>query len=126
MDLAGENINGRIDTADEQARAGAYMRYNYEIIVNGSITENFTAPPDAVYEWTEKWAVSDQALGGGVMSITYRFDSATRASRDRGGAGEVSGTLAAPLVGRSTPSANLPRIPNLPVSPDLVYFGEAM
>ncbi len=125
-DIAGENINGLIDTVDEQARAEAYMRYNYDIIVNGSITENFTAPPDAVYEWTEKWAVSAQAPGGGVLSITYVFDSATRASRDRGGAGAASGTLAAPLVGRSTPSANLPRIPNLPVSPGLVYFGEAM
>jgi hypothetical protein len=119
-----DDINGRINTPDEQARAAAYLRYNYDIVVNGAITECFTAPVDAVYEWTNKWAYPGS--GGSLPSIRYTFDSSVRAARDRGGAGSTSGVLGAPIVRRSTDSANLPRLPLLPVSPDLVYYGESM
>jgi hypothetical protein len=128
---AGDNINGRIDTADEAARARTYLRYNYDILVRGSITENFTAPVDAVAEWTDKWALNspaatpaDPRLDGTLRSITYLFDESVRAARDRGDIGAVSvppgGTL------RTTASANLPKLPALPVGADLIYYGETM
>ena len=120
--------NGLLDTSDEQARARAYMRYNYDIVVNGSITENFTAPAEAVYEWTDKWALFDlEAFDDGdlLLSVTYTFDESARAARDRGGLGRASALPASPMR-RSTAAANLPRIPHLPVGPGLVYYGDTM
>lgn len=122
----GDNINGLIDTPDEEARARAYLRYNYDIVVRGSITENFTAPVDAVYEWIDKWACNTTTPDGTLMSITYIYDGSTRNTRDRGDQGATSGALGAPLLRRSTESANLPCLPLLPVSADLVYYGETM
>jgi len=123
----GDNIDGVIDTADEQARARLFLRYNYDITVNGMVTENFAAPVDAVREWTDKWSYPNPKWATDaddpLPSITYTFDSSIRAARDYGlgGAGVTGGT---PDVLRSTDSANLPRMPLLPVSPDLVYYGE--
>jgi hypothetical protein len=122
----GDNINGRIDTPDEIARANAYLRYNYDIVVRGSITENFTPPVDAVQEWTDKWACSSTTALGSRTTISYQYDSSLREARDRGNQGSASGNLGAPLLLRSTESANLPKLPCMPVSPDLLYYGETM
>ena len=122
----GDNINGLIDTPDEVARAKAYLRYNYDLTVRGSITESFTAPVDAVYEWTDKWSCNTPLSDGSLRSLTYIYDGSVREARDRGGQGATSGNLGAPLLHRSTESANLPRVPLLPVSADLLYFGETM
>jgi hypothetical protein len=122
--LTADNINGKIDTADERARARQYLRYNYDITVVGAITENFTAPTDVVREWTDKWAYPGTGPGGSQPSITYVFDSSVRAARDYGQGG--AGATGATTVLRSTAAANLPRLPLLPVSPDLVYYGETM
>ncbi|MGQ9731794.1 MAG: hypothetical protein ACUVX8_11035 [Candidatus Zipacnadales bacterium] len=123
----GDNINGQIDTPDEVARAEAYVRYNYDILVRGSITENFTAPVDAVYEWTDKWCCNSLTPYGSRMSIRYVYDDAVRAQRDRGNLGDTSPAApGTPILRRSTDSANLPKVPLLPVSPDLLYYGEAM
>ena len=123
---AGDNINGRIDTPDEIARANAYLRYNYDIVVRGSITENFTPPVDAVQEWVDKWACSSTTTLGSRSTISYVYDNSLREARDRGGQGSTSGDVGAPLLLRSTDSANLPKLPCMPVSPDLLYYGETM
>jgi hypothetical protein len=128
----GDNINGRIDTPGEAAQARTYLRYNYDIVVRGSITENFTAPVDTVYEWTDKWACNTPVAGvgpdvdGSLQSITYIYEGSVRSARDRGGQGALSGVFGTPLLRRSTESANLPSVPLLPVSSDLLYYGETM
>jgi hypothetical protein len=119
-----DNINQQIDTADERARARMLLRYNYDITVNGMITENFTAPVDVVREWTDKWSYPGSGPNGTLPSITYNFDSSVRAARDWDPGG--AGVHTPPDVRRSTDSANLPRLPLLPVCPDLVYYGETM
>ncbi|MBM3497599.1 MAG: hypothetical protein FJX74_02905 [Armatimonadetes bacterium] len=127
---AGDNINGRIDTLDERARAATYLRYNYDITVRGSISESFTAPVDAVYEWTDKWACNtvvsspNARLGGTLQSIRYEYDESVREARDRGGLGAIS--LPPGNTRRTTAAANLPKLPGLPVSADLIYHGETM
>jgi hypothetical protein len=125
-DLPGENINGLIDTPDEIARANTYLRYNYDITVRGSITENFTPPVDAVQEWVDKWACTATTPLGSRSTISYVFDGSLREARDRGDQGATSGDLSSPLLHRSTDSANLPKLPCMPVSPDLLYYGETM
>jgi hypothetical protein len=127
-----ENLNGRIDTPDEIARAATYLRYNYDIVVRGSITENFTAPVEAVQEWTDKWACNvaastvDPSMPATRLSVRYQYDRSMREARDRGDPAALSGSLAAPLLRRSTEAANLARVPCQPVSSDLVYYGETM
>jgi hypothetical protein len=117
-------VNGRIDTAMERNRAVRQLRYNYDITVNGMITENFTAPVDVVRDWTDKWSYPGSGPSGSLPSIAYNFDSSVRAARDYGAGG--AGVVGAGKLLRSTDSANLPRLPLLPVCPDLVYYGETM
>ncbi len=123
-----ENINGRIDTDNERDRARAYARYNYWIRIFGSVTESFTAPPSAVREWTDKWAIwrTSGLMPGGLNSVEYQGNFRARNARDRGDSGAANGTLGSPIPLRSTEAANLPLLPSLPVGDDLIYYGETM
>ncbi len=126
------------DPASVGAGAPAYRRYNYRITFHGAITENYTASPDAVRDWMDKWAYPVWTPGaGGVLnlswgSITYEFDESLRAGRNEPTTAVVGNVrVAATDPHFSTTSSsfvclwNLPRLPLLPVSPDLIYYGEA-
>ncbi len=95
-------------------------RYNYKLTFTGTIAENFTAPVEAVQAWTDKMAYPAEYSGPTIAdlsrwgTIEYQFDETLRLVR-------YHSTVANPI----NPAANLPRVPLLPVSPDLVYYGEA-
>jgi len=97
-----------------------FRRYNYKISFNGTIAENFTAPVEAVQDWIDKSAYPAAYSGSTIDTLSrwgtieYRFDETLRAAR-------FYSTVADPMH----PAANQPRVPLLPVSPDLVYYGEA-
>jgi len=131
-DLADRNGDGTVSLVERENQR-RYRRYNYDILVRGMITENFTAPVSAVYDWTNKWAYPGTDLpevaaapGGDPVandlpSIRYLFDSSLRQARDRFDPG-----TGGPWCARGTAEADLPTVPHLPVSPKLVYFGEAL
>jgi len=111
------------DYFDEDVSGGRAVenrRYNYKITFNGTIAENFTAPVEAAQDWTDKMAYPAAYAGAtiGTLSqwgtIEYEFDETLRLARFHGA-----------VVDPTHPAANLPRVPLLPVSPDLVYYGEA-
>lgn len=97
-----------------------FLRYNYDIEIRGAITENFHPGPAAVREWQEKWAWPD---GAAWNSIRYVYDETILAARE-----QATTTLTGPIREASavlaTNAANLPKLPLLPVSPDLIYYGE--
>ena len=115
-------------------------RYNYDISVIGAITENFTAPLNAVRDWTDKWAYPIYGAGTGWGTISYYYDETLRAPRDQARTTSlVTRTTAAgdetirvsdqtrftPWAdGHGANWANLPKAPCLPVSPDIIYYGE--
>lgn len=109
-----------------------YRRYNYEITVRGTIVENYTAPPAAVRDWLDKWAYPVWPAADRLCwsSIRYEYDESLRAGRDQPPTslvGNVRVSNANPLYDPSAdvPLAwNLPRVPVLPVCPDLIFFGE--
>lgn len=113
-----------------------FRRYNYDICVRGAITENFRAEPEMVREWSDKWAWP--LPGGGWATIRYEFDESLRDNRDPrdlristlSGNERFTHSASTPLPGHdgvsASPKSNLPRLPLLPVSPDLIFFGEGM
>ncbi len=94
-------------------------RYNYRISFHGTIAENFTAPVEAAQRWTDEMAYPAQYDGTGVGTLSrwgtieYTYDETLRLARYR-----------SPLDSPTHPAANLPRMPLLPASPDLVYYGD--
>ena len=110
-----------------------YRRYNYEITVRGTIVENYTAPPAAVRDWMDKWAYPVWPAADRLCwsSIRYEYDESLRAGRAQPPTllvGNVRVSSVNPLYDPSAdvPVAwNMPRVPVLPVSPDLIFFGEA-
>ena len=126
-------IPGRyFDPRQSGGTARAFRRYNYDICVRGSITECFRAEPEMVREWSDKWAWP--IPGAGWSTIRYEFDESTRDTRDprelrvsalAGNTRYADGTCSQ-LAGlpRATPQGNLPKLPLLPVSKDLIFYGE--
>ncbi|MCD6350481.1 MAG: hypothetical protein J7M26_00055 [Armatimonadetes bacterium] len=109
-----------------------YRRYNYDITVRGAITQNYTAPPEAEWRWRDKWAYpSTWVNGGGTWhtcwgTIRYEYDETLRAGRDQPLGQVTNGTnvrVCGP--GPTPPTWNMPRVPVLPVSPSLIYYGQA-
>jgi len=76
-----------------------------------------------VREWSDKWSYPVGTDGWGT--IRYEFDESLRRARDQAittlGANSAERVAAAVL---SSEQANLPVLPALPVSPDLVFYGE--
>lgn len=109
-----------------------YRRYNYEITVRGTIVENYTAPPAAVREWMDKWAypVWPAADRPCWSSIRYEYDESLRAGRGQPPTSLIGNVRVSGVDPIYDPSAdvpvawNLPRVPVLPVCPDLIFFGE--
>jgi hypothetical protein len=104
-------------TPDEARwRVAENGRYNYKLTFVGTIAENFTAPVEAARAWhdtmayPETWDGTDLSAWG---TIDYIFDETLRMAR-------FQSTVSNP----TNPAANQPRLPLLPVSPDLVYYGE--
>ncbi|MGD9495062.1 MAG: hypothetical protein AB7Y46_02005 [Armatimonadota bacterium] len=95
-------------------------RYNYQITFTGTIAENFTASVEAAQDWTDKLAWPAAYAGNTIDTLSqwgtiqYHFDETLRLARFHG-----------PVAEPAHPAANLPRMPLLPVSPDLAYYGEA-
>jgi len=111
-DYFDENLTG--------AAAVENRRYNYKITFHGTIAENFTASVEAVQDWTDKLAYPADYSGTTIDTLTrwgtieYEFDETLRLRRFHG-----------PVPYPVNPAANLPKLPLLPVGPDLVYYGEA-
>ena len=92
------------------------LRYNYKLTFVGTIAENFTASVEAARDWHDKLAYPLSYSGDDLAewgTIEYRFDETLRLAR-------FHSTVSNP----AHPAANQPRLPLLPVSPDLVYYGE--
>jgi len=99
--------------------AREYLRYNYDVEIRGAITENFHPQPAVVREWQEKWAYPSTGATP-WNSIRYVYDETLRASR-----GQVPTELAAwRYCPNSGPALDLVKVPLLPASPDLLYYGE--
>jgi hypothetical protein len=117
---------GGIDAADS-LYAARFRRYNYELVVRGSITEDHTAPLDAVQDWTRKWAYpiytpANTGLSLAWGSIRYEFDERLRISRDQS-LTTLSGTVRSATALGASPESNLPKLPCLPSSSTLIYGG---
>ena len=122
------------DYFDDQVtgtEAERFRRYNYKIDFTGTIAENFTAPLEAVRGWTDRTAYPNAYATTGELTewgtIRYHFAEALRIVRNQG----LTTLAAASTPPRTTSTypataeANLPKLPLLPVSPDLIYYGEA-
>lgn len=121
------------DSRQSGAMALRYRRYNYDICVRGAITEAYHADPEMVRDWCDKWAWP--IPGGGWGTIRYEYDETLRTPRDQpvtrlrivGSSPNqeaVRDSVASAAIVPLTPQANLPRLPVLPVSKDLVFYGE--
>jgi len=84
-----------------------------------------------VRDWTDKWAYpvffngsggNGPALGWGTIS--YYYDETLSAARDQAPTVLSSSNTRYATTLRATNWANLPKAPCLPVSPDLIYYGE--
>ncbi len=119
--------DGDID-GDDSLWAARMRRYNYRITVRGCITEDHTAQIEDAQDWSNKWAfpiyTSATELTWGT--IEYQFDDRLRVNRDQDPTNFNSTTNVRNSANRLyTPQANLPKLPLLPVSPTLLYYGEA-
>ncbi|MCK4324262.1 MAG: hypothetical protein KAW89_07005, partial [Armatimonadetes bacterium] len=97
----------------------AYLRYNYDVEIRGAITENFHPGPAVVREWQEKWAYP---AGAEWNSIRYIYDETLLAART-----QPLTTLSGANVRSSLTASwhsNTVKVPLLPASPDLLYYGE--
>jgi hypothetical protein len=96
-----------------------FRRYNYRITFNGTIAENFTASVEAARSWTDRLAYPAEYEDASIASLSrwgtleYNFDETLRLVRYHSG-----------VANPAHRAANIPRMPLLPVSPDLVYYGE--
>jgi hypothetical protein len=118
--------NGTVDALDS-LYAARFRRYNYEITVRGSITQDHTAPLDMVQDWTRKWAYPIYSGSGGSLTLTwggirYEFDERVRVSRDQS-LTDLVGTVRRASVLTVSPESSLPKLPCLPSSPTLIYSG---
>lgn len=108
--------------------AARFRRYNYEITVRGTITEDHTAPLEAQEAWMVRWAypVYSTAGSGGLSqawgSIRYQFDERLRIDRDQP-LTALNGTTRSASALSSESEGNLPKLPCLPSSPTLIYTG---
>lgn len=111
--------------ADERLWATRMLRYNYRITVRGCITEDHTANVEDVADWSNKWAFPIYSDGStlGWGTIEYEFDDRLRVPRDQG-ITSLSGDVRSTTQRISSPQANLPKLPLLPVSDSLLYYGE--
>ena len=123
--------DGDVD-ADDSVWAARMRRYNYRITVRGCITEDHTAEVDDLQDWCNKWAFPIYDAGSLALSwgtVDYEFDDRLRVVRDQG-LTSLDATPTRRLRVTSsrlhTPQANLPKLPLLPVSPTLLYYGEAL
>ncbi len=121
------------DPNQSGAGARAYRRYNYDICVRGAISEAFHAEPEMVRAWCDRWAWP--VVGGGWRTIRYEFDETLRDTRDPRDlrpstlSGAVRASVLSPAtklpgLTRATPQGNLPKLPLLPASKDLIFYGE--
>ncbi|MBC7286620.1 MAG: hypothetical protein H5T86_00955, partial [Armatimonadetes bacterium] len=103
-----------------------FRRYNYEITFRGCITENYTPPPEAVQAWLDKWSHPFWLDANTVCwaTIRYTYDESVRAGRDQPPGTVIVNVRRSSSNPRSA-AWNLPRLPVLPVSPDLIYVGQA-
>ena len=123
--------DGDVD-ADDSVWAARMRRYNYRITVRGCITEDHTAEVDDLQDWCNKWAFP--VYDAGTMALTwgtidYEFDERLRIVRDQGLTSlDATDTRRLRVTSSRlhTPQANLPKLPLLPVSPTLLYYGEAL
>lgn len=107
---------------DEEVVGNAAIRdrrYNYRISFNGTIAENFTASAEAAQSWSDHLAYPAEYADGTIGSlqrwgtIEYSFDETLRiARRDLRNASPTR------------PAVLMPRMPLLPASPGLVYYGD--
>jgi hypothetical protein len=113
--LTGDYFDEEV-TRDE---AVAFRRYNYRVAFIGTIAQNFTASVEAQQDWHDKLAYPAEYSGTTIGTLArwgtleYHFNDTLRLARYHAG-------VSMPLH----PAANLPRMPLMPVSPDLVYYGE--
>lgn len=113
--------NPALTPEEARARVIENRRYNYRITFVGTIAENFTASVEAAQGWTDRLAYPGEWVETGADvwelgqwgTIEYIFDESLRSAR-----------FPASVSTPTNPAANLPRLPLLPVSPDLVYYGE--
>ena len=126
--LAPEYFDENVTGAD----AERFRRYNYDIEFTGTIVENFTAPLSAVRSWIDRTAYPATYTGGSLTqwgTVRYNFAEALRIARDQGptslAAVNTPPRATAVTYRPATAEANLPKLPLLPVSPDLIYYGEA-
>ena len=132
--LSADYFDGNASPANQTEQyVERFRRYNYKIDFTGTIAENFTAPLEAVRGWTDRTAYPNAYGTAGALTewglVQYHFAEALRIVRDQG----LTTLAAADTPPRETSStyypataeANLPKLPLLPVSPDLVYSGEA-
>ena len=126
--LAPEYFDDSVTGAD----AERFRRYNYDIEFTGTIAENFTAPLAAVRSWIDRTAYPATYTGGSLTqwgTVRYNFAEALRIARDQGptslAAASTPPRATAVTYRPATVEANLPKLPLLPVSPDLIYYGEA-
>jgi len=96
-----------------------YLRYNYDVEIRGAITENFHPGPAVVREWQEKWAYPD---GADWNSIRYIYDETLLAARTQP-LTELDGVRR--YATTASRHSNTIKVPLLPASPDLLYYGEA-
>ncbi len=110
-----------------------FRRYNYAVEFTGMIAENFTAPLESVRGWMDRAAYPNAYTAGGNLSqwgtVQYNFAESLRIVRDQGltslAAVNTPPRATAITYYPATAEANLPKLPLLPVSPDLIYSGEA-
>jgi len=108
--------------------AARMRRYNYMITVRGCITEDHTAALEDAQDWHNKWAfpIYDTTTELRWGTIEYEFDDRLRANRDQGRTTFNGGTRVRATTARlHSEQRNLPKLPLLPVSPTLLYYGEA-
>jgi len=121
--LAADYFDSRVTGTD----AERFRRYNYKITFNGTIAENFTVRVEAARDWTDKTAYPTSYSAGTLSewgTIDYIFDETLRVARDQA-LTTLAGTDRSSSDVLASAQSNLPKLPLLPVSPDLVYYGEA-
>ncbi len=114
-------IPGRYFKEDvSAAEAREYLRYNYDVEIRGAITENFHPGPAVVREWQEKWAYP---AGADWNSIRYIYDETLLAARTQP-LTTLSGVVRFSPLANASWHSNTVKVPLLPASPDLLYYGE--
>lgn len=114
------------DASQTGNMATRFRRYNYDICVRGMISECFHASQEAVQDWSDKWAYP--LAGGGWATLRYEYDESLRVPRHQPtttltGRLRTTDAAANPLV-PLTLQSNLPKLPALPVSNELIFMGE--